>query len=72
MGKARARGQSKLAPENWTHIYIFLAIALTVGGTIISLLPLEWYWRLPLYTLVGLLTAYLFLGNRRSRESWAH
>ena len=66
MVTAKARGESKLAPENWTHIYILLGIALSIEGTVIQMLNLDqWQSNLILYTSIGALTAYLFLRDRR-------
>ena len=69
MATAKAVGQRKFSSENWTYIYVFLGFALTIEGTFVSLLGLEWPRGLIAYFLFALVTLYLFLLNRRFQDA---
>ena len=69
MATVKAVGQRKFSPENWAYIYVFFGIALTIEGTFVSLLGLEWHHGLITYLLLALVTLYLFLGNRRFQDA---
>lgn len=51
----------KRGPESWMYIYTTLGFTLTIEGTIFSILPFCWLYRLLVLFVVFLLTIYLFL-----------
>ncbi len=52
----------KQGSEGWTYIYIFLALSLTIEGTIIQMItPLPWPFNLMTYAAVSVITGWLFI-----------
>ena len=52
------RGQN-----TWNFIYIMLAFALSIEGTVIQMIPDFFPWNILAYVVVGTATAWLFLDN---------
>ena len=51
--------------ESWAYIYVALGFAVTIEGTIVSMItPLNFPWNLIAYGFASAVTFYLFLGNR--------
>jgi hypothetical protein len=58
----------KRGQESWTYIYMVLGFAITIEGTIVSMIePLRFPWNLVVYALVAITTFRLFLFS-----GWVH
>lgn len=49
-------------PESWNYIYVTLGFVLTIGGTVIAMLPYG-AWYILAYALFAAVAIYLFLFN---------
>jgi hypothetical protein len=60
----------KRGPESWAYIYITLGFALSIEGTIISMIaPLMFPWNVLVYAAIGAGTFALFLNSGRF-QNW--
>ena len=53
--------------ESWTFIYIALGFAISIEGTVISMMPLSFPWNVIIYVIVAFLTGWAWI-----ESDWVH
>ena len=53
--------------ESWTFIYITLGFAISIEGTVISMMPLSFPWNVIIYVIVAFLTGWAWI-----ESGWVH
>ena len=55
------RRKSQRGQESWTFIYITLGFAISIEGTVISMMPLSFPWNVIIYVIVAFLTGWAWI-----------
>ena len=59
-----SQAQTKLGPEVWNSLYVFLGFVLAIAGDVIQMLELSWAQSLVAYGIVAVVAFWLILCNR--------
>jgi hypothetical protein len=60
----RVRLGIRRGPESWQYIYIALGFAISIEGTIITMLPIERPFNLSTFIIFAVVTGWYFLNNK--------
>jgi hypothetical protein len=67
-GKFGARADILTGPMTWSYFYVLFGFALSIEGTLIQMIPLQFPWNIVTFVVISGITCYLVLFSGSCRD----